>query len=241
MAKSKQKIIARLLRRNGESIKEIAKKLNVSVGSVSTWVNDIQLSDIQISNLAKRKTDPYYGKRRDYLNKVRLKLESKIRRLNKLGAAEIGKLNNREVLLVGIALYWGEGFKKDKLVGLATTNKYIAKFFIYWLYACFNIRRDQLILRVTANISYKKQINTLQEYWSHVLHIDLNYFSKPYYQKTIWKKIYENKEEYHGVLRIKVRKSIDLLRKINGYIEGIALNITNENTGLPTVSRQVQG
>jgi hypothetical protein len=42
------------------------------------------------------------------------------------------------------------------------------------------------------------------------------------------KKEYENKENYHGVLRIRVRRSIDLLRKIFGYIEGISQNIDKQ-------------
>jgi len=53
----------------------------------------------------------------------------------------------------------------------------------------------------------------------------VNQFSKPFFQNTKWKKEYENKENYHGVLRIRVRRSIDLLRKIFGYIEGINLSI----------------
>lgn len=44
MAKFKEKIKARELRHRGESIKDIARKLKVSKGSVSRWCRDIELT-----------------------------------------------------------------------------------------------------------------------------------------------------------------------------------------------------
>ena len=225
MAKSKEKIKARKLRRKGESIKKIANLLKVSVSTVSLWCRDIELTDNQVENLRKRQTDPFYGKRLDYYLKKKKEFSLKLFNLKKEGINSIGKLTEREIFLIGIALYWGEGFKKDSLIGLATLDINIAKFFIYWLSKSFNITSKDLILRITANISYKDKIIELGKYWSKELKIPTNQFSKPFFQNTKWKKEYENKNSYHGVLRIRVRKSIDLLRKIFGYIEGISLSI----------------
>ena len=47
-------------------------------------------------------------------------------------------------------------------------------------------------------------------------------FAKPFYQKTTWKKIYPNRGEYFGVLRIRVRRSLNLLRKMRGWLAGMA-------------------
>ncbi len=47
MVKSSEKIQARILRKRGISITEIAKQLNVSKGSVSIWCSDIILSEKQ--------------------------------------------------------------------------------------------------------------------------------------------------------------------------------------------------
>lgn len=225
MAKSKEKIIARKLRRKGESIKKIAQTLKVSVSTASLWCRDIELTNKQVENLRKRQTDPFYGKRLDYYLRKKKEFNLKLLNLKKEGISSIGKLSRREIFLIGIALYWGEGFKKDSLVGLATLDINIAKFFIFWINKSFGITSKDLILRITANISYKNKIIELSKYWSRELGISENQFSKPFFQNTKWKKEYENKENYHGVLRIKVRRSIDLLRKIFGYIEGINSNI----------------
>lgn len=225
MAKSKQKLQAIKLRKKGESIKKIAKLLNVSVSSSSLWCRDVQLTNEQVEKLRKRQTDPFYGKRLDYYLKKKKEFSLKLLNLKNEGINSIGKLTKREIFLIGIALYWGEGFKKDSLVGLATLNINIAKFFIFWLKKSFDIESKDLLLRVTANISYKSKIKELVKYWAEELKIPINQFSKPFFQKTTWKKEYENKDNYHGVLRIRARRSIDLLRKIFGYIEGICLNI----------------
>src|SRR3990167_4146455 len=228
MAKSKDKIKARELRRKGKSIKTIAKLLSVSTSSVSLWCQDVELSKDQIDELKKRQVDPSNLIRQSYYLNKRKEFEDKVLRLKQEGINSIGKLSKRDIFLIGIALYWGEGFKKDHLVGLASSDINIARFFIYWLDQCFNILYKDLILRVTANISYKNKINNLQQFWSKELKIPLNQFSKPSFQVTKWKKEYENKNTYHGVLRIRVRRSINLLRKIFGYIEGISLSWNND-------------
>lgn len=225
MAKSKEKLEARKLRRSGESIKVIAKKINASVGSVSSWCRDIDLVQEQVNRLKDRVINSSYGKRLAYINKIKLLTNSKINNLKQEGIKEIGKLNKREIFLIGTALYWGEGFKKDHQVGLASSDIGIAKFYLKWLKICFNLKNKDLILRVTLNSSYKNKVKEIEEFWSKELKIPIDQFSKPFFQKTIWKKEYENKDQYKGVIRIKVRKSIDLLRKIYGYIEGLNQNV----------------
>jgi len=218
---------ARTLRREGKSIKEIAKSLTVSVGSVSSWCRNVVLTNFQIENLARRSTDPFFGKKQEYILKRKRETDNKIRNLREQGIEEIGKLTTREIFLIGVALYWGEGFKKDHQVGLANSDIKVAKFFMYWLLRCFSLTSSQLIFRVTVNASYKERIREIEEYWAQELNVSISDFSKPFFQNTTWKKEYENKEDYHGVVRIKVRKSMDFLRKIHGYIEGLARHTTN--------------
>ena len=223
MAKFKQRSEAIQLRKTGESIKVIAKILGVSAGSVSRWCHDIQLSSVQLKELERRYKDPNYGKRLENSNKQRKIKEEKIDRLFKSGTGEIGNLSKRELFLVGVALYWAEGFKKDTQVGFANSNLGMIKLYLRWLQECCGVRLEDLIFRVTLNISHKGRIGAVQEYWSKSIGVPLINFRKPFYQNFLWKKSYENPNEYYGVLRIKVRRSIDFLRKIYGWIEGLRL------------------
>lgn len=225
MAKPYEKLKARKLRKGGESIKVIAKKLHVSPGSVSYWCKDIKLSLGQIKELEKRYKDPHYGRRLQYALEQQKKRKLKIKKLKRQGVKEVGNLTKRELFLAGIALYWAEGFKKDSQAGFANSDPKMINIFLKWLYECCGYKDKDLILRITANISHKHRIDIIQNYWADSTNIPIKNFRKPFYQNVKWKKVYENPDEYFGVLRIKVRKSTDFLRKIHGWIEGLKKQI----------------
>lgn len=212
---------ARTLRHGGESIRQIAKQLEVSPSSASMWCRAIKLSRDQISELSRRHTDPEYGKRKDYHEKVRKERIAKERKLYEQGIKEVGKINKRELFLTGIALYWAEGFKKDSRVGFASMDPAMINFFIRWLKECFNYSNEDLKLAITANISHKYRIRDIQNYWSKQTGIAVEDFNKPFFQNAKWIMKYDKPEDYYGVLRIRVKKSIDMLRKMHGWIDGL--------------------
>jgi len=222
MAKSGLKIKARELRSGGESIKVIAKTLSVSPSTVSYWCKDVKLSDGQIRELERRAHDPRYGKRlANSLKQQNIRIE-KTNRLIKEGILEVGNLLKRELFLSGVALYWAEGFKKDNMVGFCNSDPGMIKFFLIWLKKCFNYKVGDFRLRVGLNESYRDKTEEIEEFWSELTGVPLTQFQKPFYQKIKWQKIYNNTENYHGVLRVRVRRSTDFLRKIHGFIEGLS-------------------
>jgi hypothetical protein len=224
MAKSEIKIKARQLRKSGESIKIIASELGVSPGSVSNWCKDIKLTKSQILALEKRGKDPHYGRRQTYLDKIKALKSDKIEKLYNEGIKQVGTISDRELFVTGVALYWAEGFKKDSQAGMANIDPFLLKFFLMWLNRCFGYQVSDLSFRVALNISHKVRHDEVLNYWSKTLNIPLSQFQKTYFQRTKWKKVYENQNEYFGVLRIKVRKSTDFLRKIKGFIQGLREN-----------------
>ncbi|MCR4264173.1 MAG: helix-turn-helix domain-containing protein [Candidatus Roizmanbacteria bacterium] len=224
MAKPVEKIKARLMRKNGESIKAIARKIKVSPSTVSLWVRDIELTQLQLRQLEKNLKDPHYGRRHAYLKKIMQKRIRKEEQLLKRGIRRIGLLTRRELLLAGTALYWAEGFKKDSQVGFANTDPTMIQLFMRWIIECCGFNKSDLSPRVTINISHMHRIEKIQNYWSEITQIPVSQFQKPYFQQVQWKKQFENEDEYFGVLRMKVRKSIDSLRLIKGWVEGLKLN-----------------
>lgn len=221
MSKSIERLEAIKLRRQGKSIKWIANELRVSPGSVSLWCRDVRLSKQQVLQLEKQGKDPFYGRRLEYSLKQKLLRDAKVERLLGEGIKEVGALNKRELLLVGTALYWAEGYKKDSQVGLGSSDPAMMKIYVKWLNECFGCKLDDLLFRVTFNIDHKYREEEIIKYWAKQFEIQTSRFQKPFYQKVKWKKQYENPEDYFGVLRVRVRKSSDLLRKIKGYIAGV--------------------
>jgi len=224
MAKSALRLQAREMRKEGLGIKTIAYQLHVSSSTVSLWCKDIQLSEQQIRTLEKRAHDPHYGRRLAYTQKQRKEKEERISKLFELGIQDVGIVTERDLFITGINLYWAEGFKKDNLVGFSNSDPRMIQVFLRWLTVCCGVSQDRIKARIGVNEGYIDKTKQIEQYWSKQLNLSLKQFQKPYVQKVQWKKQYDHPEEYHGVLRIRVSKSTDLLRKICGWIEGMKRN-----------------
>ncbi len=224
MAKPKARLKARQLRKMGMGIKTIASQLHVSSSTVSLWCRDIPLTSAQIRELEKRAHDPYYGRRLSYVLKQQKIRREKIQRFLEEGKRETQRISKKELFFAGVALYWAEGFKKDNQVGFANSDPTMINFFITWLQVCCDISKNRLRMRLGVNEQYKEKIDQIELFWSHALEISRNQFQKAFIQKVQWKKLYDHPEDYHGVLRIRVSKSTDLLRKIHGWIEGLRVS-----------------
>jgi transposase len=221
MAKSAQKLEARQLRREGFSINEITRRIGFSKRTVSRWCNDIVLNNNQKGLLWARAKSKYRQNFQKYCEAKHEQTLEKIQNLTKEGVKSIGKLSQRELFIAGVALYWAEGFKKDMRFGFANTDPGMVKFCLKWLKESLGISDRDISLCVTVNESYRNKIERTESYWENITGIPKSQFTKSFFQKTKWLKEYETPEDYHGVLRIRVNKSTDLLRKIKGYIEGL--------------------
>jgi DNA-binding CsgD family transcriptional regulator len=215
MAKPVLREEARKQRSRGESIKAIAKQLSVSPSTVGFWCKDIKLSANQIKELERRAHD---RRRLEYSLKQQRDRQEKTKKLFNEGIKEVGKLSERELFIAGVALYWAEGFKSDSLAGFCNSDPNMIKIFIYWLKKCFAHTNEDLRLRVGLNESFKDRVEDIENYWSKLLGISRSQFQKPFFQKVKWQKKYDSIENYHGVLRIRARKSTDFLRKFTALL-----------------------
>ncbi len=223
MAKSKEKIKARELRQQGKSIKELAKFLRVSKGSVSIWCRDIILTAEQIENLQKRiATKGSYEAR---LKGARIQHERRLKQIKQLyedGFKLVGSLSERDLLLIGAGLYWGEGMKKEGRARIANSDPEIIKFMVNWFQSIWGISKDQLTPSILINEIHKKRVHEVEQYWSRLLNIPLDQFTKTTFIKAKNKKIYKNFQEHYGTLIVSVRKGSDLRHKINGLIAALS-------------------
>lgn len=222
--KQKVKGKVRQLRRKGLSLSQISQETNVPRATIRTWIRDINLSKDQIKTLKNRVQQFLQEGRIKFQKKQKNKRIEEEKELIKRGTDEIGQLTSREFLIAGISLYWAEGFKNkhEYRLGFCNSDPYMIKFYIYWLKKNLKIKKEQLIVRLTLNYSYKDKTDKMQNYWSDVTGVPLDQFTKPFFQTSKWKKHY-NTQNYHGVLRIHVRDSLNQLLKMKGWIEGLKM------------------
>ncbi len=210
----------------GLSLGKIQKLTNVPKTTIGTWVADASLTNKQIEKI---KVDSLILLQKGRVRAQKANKEKRLTKEKKLlsrGISEIGQLNNRELMIAGIALYWAEGFKNihEHRLGFCNSDPRMIKFYLYWLRSFLNVEDKDLVARLTLNESYQNKIKPIEQYWSEITGIPLNQFSKPFYQRTQWKKQY-NTDNYHGVLRIHVKNTLDDFLKMRGWIEGLKLNL----------------
>jgi hypothetical protein len=104
-----EKNIARDLRKKGLSLNEIRKETGFTKSSISLWVRNIQLSEIQKNELSQK------GLKKEIIERRRItRLANEDNRRQLIidkAISDIKNISEKELWLIGIALYWGEGAK----------------------------------------------------------------------------------------------------------------------------------
>lgn len=219
----KEKVLK--LRNMGYSYTQIMKNTGVSKSTLSNWLKNIVLPQGKIDKI---------NKRVEIARNLGAKTtkEKRIHRTGiiKQGAIlDIGKIDKNEFLHLGAMLYWGEGSKQSlknisQVVEFVNSDPDMCRFFLKWITNAVGVSFDNLKFSIYINETKRNQSDDYLKQWSRIIDVPSNnikiYFSRNKYDNV--KKI--GKDDYKGQLRIKVKKSTDLNRKITGWIEGIYIN-----------------
>jgi|SRR3989344_4313897 len=221
MAKFQKRILAIKLRKKGKSIKDIARLLKISKSSASIWCRDVVLTPTQIENLHSQFIIGGYKGRLKGARLQKEKREFKIKNYQKLGIVTIKLLRSRDLLLLGLGLYFGEGNKSGNQFQFTNSNPNIIKLIILWLEKIFDIKKRDLILNIIINQLHRHREKELKKYWVKITTTNIFQFNKTIFIKSKNKKIYQNFNNYFGTLTIRVRKSSDLQYRILGLCYGV--------------------
>jgi transcriptional regulator with XRE-family HTH domain len=216
-AKDDLRVRARNLREQGLDYEQIAAELGVSKSSVSLWVRDLpRPPGLSYEECRKRAAE---GVRR-YWAAERPIREAEREATRITAAAQIGEPNEREVLIAGAIAYWCEGtknkpYRRSDQVAFMNSDPALIKFFLRFLDVA-GVAQDRLILRVFIHES--ADIEAAQQFWLGVTQAHPDQFRHPTLKRhnpTTARKNTGN--DYHGCLRITVRRSTGLYRKIEGW------------------------
>lgn len=221
MAKSLLRLEARQLRREGVSLREIAQKISISKSTVSVWIRDIVLTREQIEKLRQselRGAEIGRQKSAEIRRKIR---KNTLNQHYISGAQMLPTITRRDLLMIGLALYWGEGSKKNGQLQFCNSDPKVIQFLLLWLQKCFDIPKEHFTCWVGINEIHIKREDIVKRYWSEITKIPLNQFRNTSYKRVENKKIYENFEEHYGTLFIRVVKPFIIYHQILGMIEAL--------------------
>lgn len=207
-------------RKSGMSYSQLSKKFGMAKSTVSLWCKDVIISD----TVKQRIYDQWFvdtKKGRDMgalYNKRKRNVDI---RLQKIKAKEmLGSVSGRDFFIMGLSLYWAEGGKKGDSTGFSFINSdpKMIILVISWLKRFFNLNSDDIKLTVSVNIFHKYRITKILSFWSVLLEWPLNRFGNTIYINTPQKRIYKNSNSYYGMIRVRVKGSVWLRRRIVSMI-----------------------
>jgi hypothetical protein len=159
---------ARELRAEAWTLQEIAAELAVSKSSVSLWVRDVEFSPRPRNRgIPTHRPHP-----------ARVAKLAELERCRVEGAERIGTLTDRELLVLGLALYAGEGSKTDGDLRFANSDPRLIATFVTWLRRFFDI--DETRLRMRLYLHDDLDLDAAVSFWSDLTGIPPAQFTKPY-------------------------------------------------------------
>jgi len=221
MRKDKQKAIA--LRKKGNSYAQINKILGVPKSTLSYWLKDTKLSE----SAKKKVSNRVYEKSIKALIRRNIKqtqvAQEKAEKIQKQSKVEVLKLKSNRLFIIGVCLYWAEGYKKGaygskwKGVDFANSDPEMINIMMTFFRKICKVKEDKFKIQIIAhkNVNFHKAI----QYWSKVTSISKNQFFKTSYSINSKSKR-KNNTLPHGTIHIRIN-NVELFHKIIGWIEGI--------------------
>ena len=219
MSKLDLKEKSRYLRMQGFSLNEIVKKLNVSKSTLSLWCRDIVLTPPQVILLEKRAQIKNYAGALKGARTNHLKSQFIINEEKQKAKKFIHKISNREICLIGTALYWAEGNKTGATFGIVNSDPAVILISIKWLSLEFHIKINDYMPRIFINEGHKNRELEIKKYWSNITQIPISQFRNTIFIKSKHKKIFPNTSSYTGVMHLRIKQSSKILYRTLAQVE----------------------
>lgn len=222
---------ARKLRLQGRSYNEISRELNVSKSTLHGWLSGLQLPKKAQDRLQQRR---YEGSMKGLLKRNKLQTHRARQRAlanRRKGKNMINRLTQNDLLIIGTALYWGEGYKKALVnkkgrklthhpVSLSNADPELVCLFIKFLCICCGVKNKD----IEINLHLYDHINEQDalRFWQKATNLTQQNFSRVYYGVSISS---QHRKKYsrlpYGTAQVRVN-STNLYHQIMGLIEGIS-------------------
>jgi hypothetical protein len=206
------------LRFAGYSYGMIKQRLGVPKGTLSNWLARIPFEPNQA--VIKRVGE---AKLKSARYKHRLKFEN-IAKMKSEAEADIGTLSARDIFMLGIGLYIGEGSKSQEEVRVVNADPDILRLAMTWLMNFGKVNLDHIRVAIHGYSDHDK--GELLKFWSKALHIPRSQFIKINIDTRENKSVFKARKLPYGTAHLYIRGGGTLLpgvkglhRKIMGWIE----------------------
>lgn len=207
------------LRKHGWSYSVITERLGVSKSTLSNWLSDVPFTPNKTTIMRIKNGPAKSGEKR------RKQKNENIKAIHKDAAIELGDITERDLWMMGIGLYLGEGSKKFEETRIVNANPKIIKLAVIWLTKICKVPKNNLQLRLYAYPD--TDVNKAIKFWQKITTLSRQAFTKVQIDKRTDKKPKKWSQLPYGTLHIMVRSygnkklGVTLHRRISGWIESM--------------------
>lgn len=221
---------ARELRLQGLTYDAIQVQLGCSKSSISLLVRDLpkppRRTPAEASMIAKRGWEVTLQRR-----------EIERQQTRDVAVREIGGMTARELFLLGVGLYWAEGSKskphrRAERITFINSDPDMIKVFLAWLRL---LKVEPAHVRFHVHIHETADACVAERFWADLAGTGAGAFGKTTIKRHNPLTNRKNTgTTYHGCLVVRVNKSADLYRRVEGWWYGIVLGaepVDSRNVG----------
>ena len=206
-----------VLRKKGYSYNMISDQLRISKSTLSCWFKEVLFTpNKQVVERIKR--GPF--KSGQIRHNQRVKDIAKIKRLAK---EELGRLTKRDLWMLGLGLYIGEGSKAYETVQIINSDPNIVKLAIRWFNDICGVGKDNIA--ITIHLYPDNNEKECVGYWRKITRLPMKQFRKTQVDKRINKSNNKRRKLPYGTVLLSIISNgnpdfgVNLHRRIMGWIE----------------------
>ena len=211
------------LRREGKTYSEILDLVPVARSTLSIWLREIGLAKTQKQRITELRQN---SQKKGALQRKTQRIELS-KNIFSDAQAEIGAISSRELWLIGVILYWAEGSKQkewniSQSLQFTNSDPVMVGLYLLWLRKSLQIPEKDIDASLTIHENHKYRLRDVISHWKTVSSLKTEFSDKVYFKRHFAKGYRHNVDEnYYGTVRIRVRRSTNLNRKITGWMQGI--------------------
>ena len=132
------------LRLQGYTYGQIKRELGLSKGTLSYWLHKYPLSEERLKELFKIRDHNRDIAVERYRNTLREKRLTRLKAVYELQKTSLLPLSEKDLLIAGLFLYWGEGAKGRGILSISNTDPKVIKFALFWMTQILNIPTNKI-------------------------------------------------------------------------------------------------
>jgi hypothetical protein len=215
--KTSERDMARKLRSEGLSVRQIETRLGVARSSVSHWVRDVELSEEQRAALALRVR---FSPAREEVNRRKgakfRALRSEYQRRGRAKAAE-----GDPVFVAGCMLYWAEGSKARNSAKMSNSDPEVLRFFVTFLRRYFAVPDELFSVYCNLFADHVARQREIEQFWLETLQLPQSCLRKSIV--NVYSKYSQKKRQNRlpwGTTRVAVHRT-EIVQTIYGAIQEV--------------------